>query len=44
MSLLFASELVSILIPIYTSPTNRDSLDEKILDLINYINIKFKGL
>jgi len=43
-SLLFASELVSILMPVHTSPADEDGLDKKTLDPTYYVDIKSEGL
>ena len=40
----FASELVSILMPVHTSPTDEGGLDKKTLDPTYYIDIKSEGL
>ena len=40
----FASELVSISLPMYTSPPNENGVDKKTMDLTYYIDIKSEGL
>ncbi len=40
----FASELVSTLLPMYTSSPNENGVDKKTIDPTYYIDIKSEGL